>query len=162
MIYKVNVFTNYALLILTCGIFLGFDSYTYEVGSYLSMGMMSFMIVPILDCTAYSRLMTKNRIPYVLFHVGNVLLHIVPGIFVSIFPPTKTSFLCRCFAPVFHVSWGFLFADKSLFLDTVYVHMIPKNWYILWFAAVVLEFFSCHLFQSSTKSWEHTLARLTF
>ena len=155
MIYKINVFTNYALLILICGLFWGFDSYSYEVGSYLSIGMMSFMMVPVLDSTAYSRLMTKNQIPYVLFHIGNVLLHLVPGIFVSIFPPSNTNFVCRCCAPLFHVSWGFLFSDKSLFLNTVYVYMTPENWYILWFVTVFLEFFSCKIFYESTKSWEN-------
>jgi hypothetical protein len=33
--------------------------------------------------------------------------------------------------------------------------MTPENWYILWFVTVVLEFFSCHLFHESAKSWEN-------
>ena len=116
-------FTNLSVVLLLLG---RYDDAIWHVASYTTAFVcVSFHAVRLCDATCYARMRAKNRWSARVFHVGNVVLHLVPLLVVLASPPPRT-----------RPTVGHLVLSLALFvawcanarLDEVYVPLSPSTW----------------------------------
>jgi hypothetical protein len=100
----------------------------------------SFSTAFLLDDTVFARQRDRLGIDSrLLFHSGNVLVHIVPLRLLSPSALTPSSPLLLLSAPLFHLGWGVGCSNGTLCLDDHYASLAKRQWRILWWVAVLTE-----------------------
>lgn len=134
-------FTRFALLASAVGHALGPGSHAWAVAACLLVGSAaSFHLVGLWDPTAYARMRRKHGWSLLVFHGGNVLLHLAPLCYAAVVrPPTGLRWTHGAAAAVLHGGWGLLVSGGTMRLDGVYVPLSPGVWYRLWAAGLGME-----------------------
>ena len=100
----------------------------------------SFSTAFLLDDSVFARQRERLGIDsHLLFHSGNVLVHIVPLWLLSPSPLAPSSPLLLLSAPLFHLVWGVWCSNCTLCLDYHYASLAKRQWRILWWVAVLTE-----------------------
>ena len=78
----------------------------------------SFTLVRVLDPTAYRRMARKRGWSMCTFHVGNVVLHVLPALATLCWPPRRVGWECVPVAAAVYSAW---LAKYASHLDALYV-----------------------------------------
>lgn len=96
----------------------------------------SFHTVPMMDPTAWRRLATKSKRPMWLFHVGNLIIHVLPIPVAMVWwkilhEPTPMGPFTGLASAALQFIWTYSRAG-GLDLSKVYAHMEEWQWHFLW------------------------------
>ena len=141
-------FTNY-VLVFAAGSHLAGDAHGCAVSTILIWGVLvAFTAARIIDDTVYKRMQVKNAWSILKFHVGNVVLHIVPAALTFYYPPVGICFAHGVVAALLHVAWTFVVSGGTMVLDTMYVPLPRRLWLQLLAVAVFAELMVPFCFQA--------------
>lgn len=131
-------FTHITLALALWGLWRGVDSHAWAVAVCLLWGsLLSFTAAPLVDPTVYARMRRKNGWSTLVFHAGNLVLHVAPlGVTFS-WPPTDMTLAHGVVAVLTHAAWGVWAGGATLCLDDVYVPL--HDWRVPWGVAWASE-----------------------
>ena len=73
------------------------------------------------------------------FHIANIVLHLLPCVFVLLWASAPVSLAHTLVAALIHLSWGMFASSGTMQLDGVYCPLPRATWAALWSFAVVAE-----------------------
>ena len=124
--------------ILTTGIF----PQLYPIIFCTSWGIfISFNISPLLNKNAFRSLATVVKMKsMIMFHIFyNFIAHLMPCIFLMIFPPNKMYWWSGLIGAGLHLSWGAIVTKGTMLLNDIYIPMRPEFWALMWSSAIITE-----------------------
>lgn len=145
-------FTSVALLLFFCS-----HLFAWERGSAVCIPVLwgvvaSFSTAPLLDPTVYERMRRRQGWTVVEFHVGNLVIHILPLVWT---PPLSRpiGFSDGVAAAVLHLLWGVAASDagRVLVLDEVYVPLDPWMWRSCFVVSTITEAVLVPMMHECTK-----------
>jgi hypothetical protein len=137
---KVNVFTNYNIATLLYCIYYSNYENIYSIcycWNYLIF--FTFNGTYFLDKTCFKRLADKKNISLLTFHIGNVMVHNIPFIYVNYYLPIDVNFYHGLFAFLINIFWCFISTNGNMDLKEIYIELSCNN--LLYVYAI--SFLSC-------------------
>lgn len=75
----------------------------------------------IIDNTCFIRMAKKKNLSLKAFHIGNIILHFFPFIYVNIYLPNNINYLHSCLGSFTNLLWCYYASNKTFCMDNLYV-----------------------------------------
>lgn len=81
----------------------------------------------IIDNTCFIRMAKKKNLSLKIFHIGNIILHDLPFIYVNIYLPKNVKFIHSFLGCFTNLLWCYFATNKTFDLDYVYIYLKKKD-----------------------------------
>jgi hypothetical protein len=129
---RLNYFTNYNILLFCYNNYNNYNNLYYDDIYSISVCLtwivfFSFHGSLLLDSSVFKKLRIKQNISYEFFHLGNILLHVLPFAFYIYYPPDNINFNHSCISIFIKFIWAIISTRGDLNLGKIYVPFSKKN-----------------------------------
>ena len=136
---KVNVFTNYNIVLFILCYYKPYSSYINTIliinydflysicfcWNYLIF--FTFNSAYFIDNSCFVRIAKRKNLSLKLFHIGNIILHFFPFIYVNIYLPNNVNFIHSFLGCFTNLLWCYFATNKTFDLDYVYIDFKKKD-----------------------------------
>lgn len=153
MNFKLNYFTNYNLILFCYNNYynLYYDD-VYSISVCLTwIVFFSFHGSLLLDSSVLKKLRIKHKISYYYFHIGNLIIHILPFGFYIYYPPNNITFYHSSVSFCIKLLWALLSTNGDLDLGKIYIPFSKKNIIKLYLISTI-SCFSAPVYYNLVKS----------
>lgn len=126
---KKNLFTNYNCSLLLFNIYHknNFDM-LYAINCITTwIVFYSFHSSILLDKDAFKKVRLKNNYSFLTFHVGNIILHIIPYMYVLQYPPKNITIYHSIYGILLKFIWAYFSTNGTMDLGKIYIRFSKKN-----------------------------------
>ena len=139
---KKNLFTNYNCSLLLFNIYHknNFDM-LYAINCITTwIVFYSFHSSILLDKDAFKKVRLKNNYSFLTFHVGNIILHIIPYMYVLQYPPKNITIYHSIYGILLKFIWAYFSTNGTMDLGKIYIRFSKKNIIKLYIISSTVEF----------------------
>ena len=125
---NVKYFTNFNLLFFLISL-----NYPDFINLYCLTTCWSFSILTtfhyayFLDNEAYKKLAKKNEFTMITFHIGNIILHVLPCSYIIMYPPINVTIYHSLIALLIKLLWCYIVTNRTWDLGSVYINFQKEN-----------------------------------
>jgi hypothetical protein len=125
---KLNSFTHYNVVSLLFCIYYNNLFNFYSIITCWSWSIfLTFHSAILYDKNAYVKIRKKININFIEFHIGNFILHVVPCVYLYIYPPNHVSFQNSFISLILKYLWVCISTNMTMDLSDIYVDFSKKN-----------------------------------
>ena len=77
----------------------------------------------IIDNTCFKRMAIRKKLPLPIFYIGNIILHILPSLYVTIYIPQNVTYYHSLLGCSTNLLWCYWATYRTFDLEHVYVYM---------------------------------------
>lgn len=132
---NVNVFTNYNIILFTLSYYrpkiynnnVNYD-FLYSICFHWNyLIFFTFNSAYFIDNTCFIRMAKRKKISIKTFHIGNIILHDLPFIYVNIYLPKNVNFIHSFLGCFTNLLWCYFATNKTFDFDYVYIDLKKKD-----------------------------------
>ena len=87
----------------------------------------TFNGVYFIDNTSFTRFAQKKEITLTTFHIGNIIIHNLPFLYVNIYLPKNVNFIHSFISCFTNMSWCYFATNRTFDLGYVYIKLAKKD-----------------------------------
>ena len=122
---RINQLTNYNCILLLYNIYNDhlYDN-LYQISTCLTWSIFySFHFSVLLNKDVFKNLRKRNNISFITFHMGNIVLHILPYCYVLTYSPNNMNITNSLYAILLNVLWCYISTNGSMDLSNLYISL---------------------------------------
>ena len=138
---KVNAFTNINIILFTLCYYKPY--FSYNINNNISIINYDFLYsicfcwnylifftfngAYFIDDTCFIRMAKKKNLSIKTFHIGNIIFHDLPFIYVNIYLPKNVNFIHSFLGCFTNLLWCYFATNKTFDLDYIYIDLKKKD-----------------------------------